>query len=718
MSQKSDSLRQRLRGLLRNRWVRAGVTILVIVGAVSYFRGGGEEQSSGTLFAARRGPLKITVLQGGNVEARESQVIRSRIKGETKILSIVEEGYLVTPEDVAEGKILVTLDNSQLIEKMAQHEIEYESARADLAETSAQYEIAVKQNESDIKKAELDAKFALLDFKKYLGEDVARRLLSEVGLSDDVRQITADIRKATEESAILSRNVAPDTMDRPLERGEVVSEEALGEGGDVPSEVAAGSAENGNTAPESPHVTIASVAVSLERPAIDFSKYASSSALGDGEAEQSLRKLASDRLLAEEELGLAETKLAGTRKLAEKNFVTKQDLDNDEMSVRKNEVQKQAAMTAEELFVKYEFPKEAERLLSAYEEALRSLERTMKQAVAKQAQAEARMKASEASYGLRASRRKELQEQLDACSIAAERPGLVVYGGSDDGWRNREPITEGSTVYERQEIITIPDMTQMAVKAKIHESSIKKVRIGQPARIKLESYPDLELTGEVIKVSVLPDSGSRWMNPEMKVYPAIVSIEGTYEWLKPGMTASVEILVKEIADTVYVPIQAVSNKDGKRVCFVVNSMGRQEERVVETGEFNNDFIEIKSGLQEGEKVVLRTPQGLTVATPTSGAPGSPQTSDQQGGQGQRTQGGGDRGQPAAGSAQQGQGDQLQGETGQGAPRPNGERNAGSGERRRGPRPEGSGGGGGERQGGPRQGGEGRIAPSQGSSQGA
>ncbi|GMU92036.1 MAG: hypothetical protein AMXMBFR4_10940 [Candidatus Hydrogenedentota bacterium] len=714
MSQKSDNLRRRLRGLLRNRWVRAGVAVLVVVGAVSYFRGGGEEQSSGTLFAARRGPLKITVLQGGNVEARESQVIRSRIKGETKILSIVEEGYLVTPEDVAEGKILVTLDNSQLIEKMAQHEIEYESARADLAETSAQYEIAVKQNESDIKKAELDAKFALLDFKKYLGEDVAKKLLSEVGLSDDVRQITADIRKATQESAILSRTLAPDRGERPAARGDVVSEEALGEGGDVPSDVASSSAENGTLAPESPPVAIASVAVSLERPAIDFSKYASSSALGDGEAEQSLRKLASDRLLAEEELGLAETKLAGTRKLAEKNFVTRQDLDNDEMSVRKNEVQKQAAMTAEELFVKYEFPKEAERLLSAYEEALRSLERTMKQALAKQAQAEARMKASEASYNLRANRRKELQEQLDACSIAAERPGLVVYGGSDEGWRNREPIAEGSTVYERQEIITIPDMTQMAVKAKIHESSIKKVRIGQPARIKLESYPDLELTGEVIKVSVLPDSGSRWMNPEMKVYPAIVSIEGTYEWLKPGMTASVEILVKEIADTVYVPIQAVSNKDGKRVCFVVNSMGRQEERVVETGEFNNDFIEIKSGLQEGEKVVLRTPQGLTVSSPTSGTPGSPETPDQRGGQGQRTQGGQDRGQPAAGSAQQVQGEQPQVETGQSGARPNGERNAGTGERRRGPRPE----GGGEGQGGPRQGGEGRATPSAGLSQGA
>lgn len=649
----------------RSRWAKVALALAVLAVLYTLIGGGGPSVSSAALYTAKRGDLAINVLEGGNVEARESQTIKSRIKGETKILSIVDEGYLVTPDDVAQKKVLVTLDNSELIEKLTQETIQYESARAELAESTAQYEITVKQNESDIKKAELDAKFALMDFEKYLGADIASKILKERGLGSDINQISAEIRKAVEESTIvpepasieipkkneaeeepavpeppadteLPRAQAAERTERPEgERGQGRRRradsaeatkrssaqnntgEAETEGGDLPAQ------------PEQNDIASASaVAVAEKRPDIDFSKYAKPEALGDGEAQQKLRKLQSDYLLAQGDLGLAETKLAGTRRLAEKNFVTKQELDNDEMDVKKSTVNRDSAMTAQDLFVKYEFPKESEKLLSAYEEAIRAMERTMKQAVAKQAQAEARKKSSEASFALRSERYRELKEQLDACTIVAERPGLVVYAGSDEPWRNREKIEEGATVYERQEIITIPDMTQMAVRVKIHESNIKKIRVGQKARIKLDSYPDEILTGEVVKMSVIPDSSSRWMNPDMKLYPATVAISGTYDWLKPGMSAEVEILVSNLEDVVYVPIQAVHPKGRQRVVYVVDALGGQEERVVETGEFNNEFIAITSGLAEGERVLLRAPER---------APGDDEEEEEDGGRDERPQ---------------------------------------------------------------------------------
>lgn len=680
MSQPQLNKRTHLPKLLRARWAKVVIALLVAIALVGFMRRGGTTTSTGTLFTAARGELKITVTEGGNVEARESQTIKSRIKGDTKILSIIDDGYLVTPEDVANKKVLVTLDNSALLEKMTQEMIQYESARADYAESTAQYEITVKQNESDIKKAELDAKFALMDLQRYLSAEIANAILKQRGLSGDVAQVSDDLRKAVEQSFVINEPTSAEPKEAPIDLNEELPaapsptgaeasgdranreggpreggrrRRAEGEGGqrgeragnqnaqpnaeksadakpestakaDVKTEVKAGdaaatdsesSAEGGDlpadleiAATQTAKAAMASIAISERRADIDFSKFARPDALGDGEAQQTLRKLESDRLLAEGDLLLSETKLTGTRKLAEKNFVTKQELDNDEMSVKKQTVNRDSAETARDLFVKYEFPKEAEKLLSAYEEAIRAMERTMKQAVAKQAQSEARKKSSEASFALRTERRKELEDQLASCTIVAERPGLVVYSGSDDWGRNREPIQEGATVYERQEIITIPDMTQMAVKVKVHESNIDKIKIGQKAKIRLESFRNEgELAGEVVKISVVPDSGSRWMNPDMKLYPAIVAIHGTFEKLKPSMTADVEILVDELKEVVYVPIQAVQPEGNKRVVYVANALGGQERREVETGQFNNEFIEIKKGLQGGERVYLRAP---------------------------------------------------------------------------------------------------------------
>jgi multidrug efflux pump subunit AcrA (membrane-fusion protein) len=152
----------------------------------------------------------------------------------------------------------------------------------------------------------------------------------------------------------------------------------------------------------------------------------------------------------------------------------------------------------------------------------------------------------------------------------------------------------------------------MSVRVKIHESYIKRVRKGQKARITVDAFPDQLLEGEVTKVGVLPDSQNMWMNPDMKVYLTTISIEKTYDWLKPGMSAKVEILVNRLAEVLYVPVQAVMPADGKHVCYVVRGL-KPERREVQVGEMNDEFIEIRSGLKEGEAVLLRLPDGAESA---------------------------------------------------------------------------------------------------------
>ena len=114
------------------------------------------------------------------------------------------------------------------------------------------------------------------------------------------------------------------------------------------------------------------------------------------------------------------------------------------------------------------------------------------------------------------------------------------------------------------------------------------------------------LSGEVISVGVLPDSQNRWMNPDLKVYLTTISIEGSQDWLKPGMTAKVEIMINRLNDVVHVPVQCVVTENEEQVCYIARR-GRAERRVVTTGDFNDEFIVVKSGVQEGEQVLLRPP---------------------------------------------------------------------------------------------------------------
>ncbi len=581
----------------RLKWILFLLAVLVLAGLA--WRGCRKDtmdagSTQGISFSAIRGPLEITVLEGGTIEARESQELKSEVQGETKILSIVEEGYLVTPEDVAQGKVLVELDSSDLEDRQTEQELEYQNAKASFTEAREQYEIQVNQNESDIKTAELGARFARMDLEKYLGAELTADIIDMLKLDTAPEASTPVLASATEEAK---------------EKTQQETQEKLKEAPPAPSESAQASQET-------------SLESSYQPPEfIDFSKYADPKLLGDGEARQKLRELEDARMLAHEELALAQTTMEGTKRLFEKDFVTKNEFDTEEMTFKRKQISLDSSKTTEALFIKYEFPKQAEKLLSDYEEALRKLLRAKKTAISKLAQTEAKLNSAEAQYTLKARRKKELAEQIKKCIIRATQPGLVVYGDGDGNRRYmQEQIEEGSSIRERQVIITIPDTSAMKVSVSVHESYVKKVHKGQQARIRVDAYPNVTLTGVVDKISVLPDSQNRWMNPDLKVYTTTILINDTFDWMKPGMSAEVEIITESLEDAVYVPLQAIISEDNEHFCYV-KKLGGVEKRPVQIGVFNDSFIEIQSGLEAGDNVLLRSPSYAT--PPASGGTSRP-----------------------------------------------------------------------------------------------
>jgi multidrug resistance efflux pump len=616
------------------RWIAAGA-IVVIVSAF-WWHNGGSKSAETASFTARRGPLNITVLEGGSIRAVDSQEVKCEVRvgyQGIKILKIVEEGYEVTGDDIRTNKVLVELDSSDLQKQIVQEDIQYESAAANLTDAQQNYEIQLNQNLSDIKAAEQKARFARMDFDRFLGENVTQVLVDQLGLEQQLaEEQTNATARVSAVVASMPNSVTPRGPSSPETNAvqakaavlvKVADGVAVPTGNDAaqpaqPSSIALPSA-NSDSHPVTTASTIPAPVAStnaddatgaqVEPPSvtIDFTKYANLDALGDGEAKQKLRKFDDDLQVAQKEAGQAQVTLEGTKRLFDKGFVTRIDMEKDEIAHENNQLKVQTAETARDLFLKYEFPKTSEENLSKYAEAVRELARARKAAVSKLAQAQAKLKSAQGQYNIQTRQRKELYEQLDKCTIAAQRRGLVVYGGSREDmfyYGGEERIREGASVRERQAIITIPDMSKMSVKVKIHESYIKKVKKGQKARITVDAFPDKVLDGEVTQVGVLPDSQNMWMNPDLKVYLTTVTIDGTNDWLKPGMSAKVEIFVNRLSDCIYVPVQAVSSAENRQVCFLANGR-KPERRVVEVGEFNDEFIEIKSGLKEGERVLLR-----------------------------------------------------------------------------------------------------------------
>ncbi|MGA1980025.1 MAG: efflux RND transporter periplasmic adaptor subunit [Sedimentisphaerales bacterium] len=493
------------------------------------------------IFTVSRGDLPITVTEGGDIKALNSTDIKSEVEGQTKIISIVDEGTTITPDDVNNRKVLVELDSSSIKEKLTQQEITFSTEEASYTEAKEALDIQIKQNDSDIKAGEIKVRFALMDLQKYLGATVAEKLMPE----------QAQVSNATNPGA-------EDNLPLGEATGKITS-------------------------------------------LIDDPN------LGGG-ALQKLRELNGDITLAESKFEQASDRLMWTQKLYDKEYVAETELRKDQLEMQSSKIQMDRARTALELFRLYEFPKETEKLLSDYNEANRELERIEAGARSKLAQAQAKLDSKKATYSLEKERLEKWRKQLGACTIRAPVPGQVVYSSSMmDSWQRRNnPIEIGAEIRERQKIISIPDTSEMKVEIKIHETWVDKVQPGQQARITISAFPDKTFTGKVLKKAPLADP-EEWLNPDLKVYSTDVSIDGTHEFLKTGMSAKVEIVIEELKNVISVPLQAVVNQRGKKVCYVMGSK-EPKPREVETGLFNDNFVEIKSGLAEGEKVLLNPPR--------------------------------------------------------------------------------------------------------------
>ncbi|MEK6262455.1 MAG: efflux RND transporter periplasmic adaptor subunit [Planctomycetota bacterium] len=239
-------------------------------------------------------------------------------------------------------------------------------------------------------------------------------------------------------------------------------------------------------------------------------------------------------------------------------------------------------------------------------ESGREIDRIKRKGLAALAQFEAEHKSRELTYDVESKKLDRLKAQIEACKIKATQDGQVVYANTRDGRSSDQVLIEvGGTVRERQPIINLPDLDSMKVNARIHESRISLVRTGLAAKIKVDAYADVTFYGEVDAVASVPSSTSSF-NREIKEYEAVIKILDDPEKvnkLRPGLTATIEVLVERRDNILQIPVQAVVTVGAKQFVFVVSgkSVGR---KAITIGQTNERMIEIVSGLNEGDQVVM------------------------------------------------------------------------------------------------------------------
>ena len=218
---------------------------------------------------------------------------------------------------------------------------------------------------------------------------------------------------------------------------------------------------------------------------------------------------------------------------------------------------------------------------------------------AKQRQTQAQVEQNQASL-------KQLEEQLSYTTITAPIVGVVLSRDVQVGDAVSSILVLGSTATL---VMTLGDTHQVYVKGKVDESDIGKVYMGQPARIKVQSFPGKTYVGKVTKIAPLGVEKDNVTTFEVQISIDNPSSPGNPSGeLKANMTANAEIVLEEHKNVLTVPEQAVIyDKDRNATVMVPDPHGKEGQRSVpvKVGLSNGSRIEVVSGLKAGDAVVLQ-----------------------------------------------------------------------------------------------------------------
>jgi len=199
------------------------------------------------------------------------------------------------------------------------------------------------------------------------------------------------------------------------------------------------------------------------------------------------------------------------------------------------------------------------------------------------------------------SKLKEAYDTLGKLTVKSPAPGIAII---ERNWSTDQQIAVEDQLWPGWPMISLPDLSKMKAETPVNEIDISKIDTTLFASIRLDAFPDTSFHGKVTEVATLARNKDR--DSKVKVFDVTIVLDDNDAKLMPGMTVSCEIVVNRIKDVISIPIEAVFEKEGKKMVYVKKG-GAFEPREVTVGLDNQDFIIITRGLEENEQVALIDP---------------------------------------------------------------------------------------------------------------
>lgn len=199
------------------------------------------------------------------------------------------------------------------------------------------------------------------------------------------------------------------------------------------------------------------------------------------------------------------------------------------------------------------------------------------------------------------SRLEEAQETLSRLFLISPSPGIAIISMN---WSSGNKFQIGDQCWSGFPLIQLPDLSSLKATVKINEVDIAKITKGLDVEIKPDAFSDSIFTGRVNAVANLAVNKNK--DSRVKVFPVEILINETNKNLLPGLTVSCRLIIDQIDDVLYVPIEAINVEGDKH--FVYKKSGSSYSKVeVEVGESNANYTIITKGLTEKDEVALSLP---------------------------------------------------------------------------------------------------------------
>jgi multidrug efflux pump subunit AcrA (membrane-fusion protein) len=193
----------------------------------------------------------------------------------------------------------------------------------------------------------------------------------------------------------------------------------------------------------------------------------------------------------------------------------------------------------------------------------------------------------------------EANETLAKLTVASPGNGIAIIR---ENWMTDDKWQVGEQPWSGQPLIDLPDMSELKVETEVNEVDIAKIKLSQKVEIKLDAFSDTVYTGRVITIAGLAKFKKR--ESKVKVFPVEILLDTASRKFMPGMTVSCRVIVDQMEDAVYIPLEGLF-QDGSQDYVFARSGNSYKRKNIKTGLANNDFAIVENGLKEGDRISLR-----------------------------------------------------------------------------------------------------------------